>query len=301
MPFVVDPVLAKTGVQQALLLAASWHSSKWTGYNYVAAGFPNATAMVKRQIFPPPPAACPKALFEQFCKSSQDRSYGLSLTPAVAAAIGTTALFGYDYSLIVANYPDVASLKRTLLAAGIKPRIAADRFAETIYEGARKFHGYAPLPTMSLAKAHANILGPIVSITAGHVTIDDVMETIARFESVPNMGLPLISNFLKDSGLPHFVKPDIHLLDIVGDIFAAPPGRQLKSNPVGTWCVLHSVIIYAQAAGIDPAALDRLLWLTGSGLFHILPKPHRLPASSKRARIAHVSRLLRPAILSYSF
>lgn len=80
-------------------------------------------------------------------------------------------------------------------------------------------------------------------------------------EELDGFGFALACDFLKESGYPEFVKPDVHLIDI-----ARAAGISRARSDYETF---KDVVAYCQQNGLRPYELDKLLWLCGSGNFHL--------------------------------
>lgn len=91
------------------------------------------------------------------------------------------------------------------------------------------------------------------------------------------MGQAITLNFLKDMGLPPFVKPDTFTMRIIEAICGAAGEKGTSLQ----------MIRCANDADIWPRTFDRALWLIGSGKFHYLPEDmYRNAAGRGEARIA---------------
>lgn len=112
---------------------------------------------------------------------------------------------------------------------------------------------------------------------------------IGKGNKITWLGLATAPNFLKDAGLVEFVKPDVQTIRIIEKL-----GPYREISVPSQWreqeeVVFKEMIKIANEAGVWPRALDRLLWLIGSGNFHHLKNAPR-PGGGDRAD-AFVERL----------
>jgi hypothetical protein len=74
-------------------------------------------------------------------------------------------------------------------------------------------------------------------------------------------GFALACDFLKDNGYPEFVKPDVHVNAIARGV-----GITQATSDYG---VFKDIINYCKHHNLIPYEFDKLLWLIGSGNFHL--------------------------------
>lgn len=90
-------------------------------------------------------------------------------------------------------------------------------------------------------------------------------------EEIFGFGFALACDFLKDSGYEQFVKPDTHLYDI-----CRAAGISDSDTDFG---VFKDVIVYCEKHELVPYEFDKLIWLVGSGNFHLDKK--KIPTNKK--------------------
>jgi hypothetical protein len=81
-------------------------------------------------------------------------------------------------------------------------------------------------------------------------------------EEIEGVGYPLACDFLKDFGFTSYGKPDIHIKGILQDIGLC----DANATPYQIQKVISKL---ASEAGVTPFALDKVLWLIGSGKFYL--------------------------------
>ncbi|MCA9896616.1 MAG: hypothetical protein H6654_14665 [Ardenticatenaceae bacterium] len=79
-------------------------------------------------------------------------------------------------------------------------------------------------------------------------------------EELFGFGFALACDFLKESGYPHFIKPDTHINDIARGL-----GITSASND---FQIFKDVVAYCRRINVVPYELDKLFWLVGSGRFY---------------------------------
>ncbi|MCA9966194.1 MAG: hypothetical protein KC423_18215 [Anaerolineales bacterium] len=78
---------------------------------------------------------------------------------------------------------------------------------------------------------------------------------------IEGFGFALACDFLKELGYLNFAKPDVHIRDILVGLHFCPP-------KVKDYAILQTMIRIADHAKVTPYALDKVLWLIGSGYFY---------------------------------
>lgn len=71
----------------------------------------------------------------------------------------------------------------------------------------------------------------------------------------------LACDFLKENIDPHFVKPDVHIKEIF-------TGLKLSEKGASDFQIFRDVILFSESISELPYAVDKLLWLIGSGNFY---------------------------------
>jgi hypothetical protein len=96
-------------------------------------------------------------------------------------------------------------------------------------------------------------------------------------EAIDGYGFALACDFLKESGFPEYCKPDVHLMEIFHGV------GLVKNNfsPVTTFV---KVVEMARAVDENPATVDKLFWIVGSGKFEAYNKTHTDTISVKRLK-----------------
>lgn len=135
------------------------------------------------------------------------------------------------------------------------------------------------------------------------LTVDDLWRATHALVRVPEVGRQIALNFIKDAGYGHAFKPDVHTRDVAGQAFRATLDAYPASDAGERACV-GAALAYAQALAahgnwngwtMSLAAVDRLLWLAGSGNLWIANV--RLPGSrAGKVRRTEVARILRTAV-----
>ena len=90
-------------------------------------------------------------------------------------------------------------------------------------------------------------------------------------EEIFGFGFALACDFLKESGYEQFVKPDTHLNDI-----CRAAGISDSDTDFG---VFKDVLAYCEKYEFVPYEFDKLIWLVGSGNFHLNKK--KIPTNKK--------------------
>jgi hypothetical protein len=121
---------------------------------------------------------------------------------------------------------------------------------------------------------------PAIGSVDGEKVWAFVDEVVAR--KIPWLGQATGPNFLKDAGLVEFVKPDVHTIRIVKALDARASRVDAEDWRAEEAAVAKAMIRYANEAGVWPRAMDRALWLVGSGFFHYQAKSP-LPGGDRRA------------------
>lgn len=84
-------------------------------------------------------------------------------------------------------------------------------------------------------------------------------------KEIPGLGFALSCEFLKEIGYLEYGKPDIHLKDIL-------KGIGISKDKDSDYAVLKIIIRISENAQVTPFAVDKVLWLIGSGYFHLHKK-----------------------------
>lgn len=107
---------------------------------------------------------------------------------------------------------------------------------------------------------------------------------------IDGLGFALACDFLKELGYLDFGKPDVHIRDIF-------VGLRLCPARVSDYALLKLMVRMARHVGRTPYAVDKLLWLIGSG--HFYEDPHigdnGRTGRRKQAFIDYVQARLNPA------
>lgn len=80
-------------------------------------------------------------------------------------------------------------------------------------------------------------------------------------KEIKGFGFALACEFLKESGYRNYVKPDVHLTNIIYELGL--------SNSKDSYDVYKSIIKMAEDVGEDPYTIDKIFWLIGSGNFYL--------------------------------
>lgn len=86
---------------------------------------------------------------------------------------------------------------------------------------------------------------------------------------ITGYGIPLSCNFLKEIGYQEYCKPDVHLKDIFGALELIDVTKSIMIQDFETIKLVESI---ARENQVSPYAVDKLLWLIGSGDFYMLGK-----------------------------
>ncbi len=266
----------------------------------------------------------PILTFRKFCTNSQNRGGSRYLLDSRGwDLLGRHVLYEYNYNTIAAQYPwDLdnvgpqlsEALCASTLAAHLNhgqilrgnvqlhirrlqehgtSRSAWRRLLSTIQHAATVFatrsgHSLAP-PAWNL------IVGKISTIEPAHLKISQIVDAIAPFVKIRNIGHPLAANFLKDIGIQNLFKADTHTLKVTGYAFrlCEQPFPEKEDG------ILHSTenaLAFSIAAGVTLASVDRLMWLAGSGEWYQFRVGAILPQSERLDRIREIARILRQAV-----
>lgn len=118
---------------------------------------------------------------------------------------------------------------------------------------------------------------------------------------IPGMGLPLAANFMADTGLSAFAKPDLHVMPIVSLLQLSIERRneerhafrgliQIAQLEDQALAHRHEFAWLQEAGGLWPRFLDRLIYLIGSDNFNLDGVKNKRHAPQRRA-------LMRQALL----
>ena len=295
----------------------------------------NLPEIVSQQVFCNAPTEVP--LFRLFFTNSQNRAQGVRLTPHVVN-VSANLFCDWDYQRFAAEtngQPDrVGHLCATIAAChgqlGIisgnathhlaalsnpaaYPRNQWVRLAQTMTCAARQFAAFAQIHghnDAAVRLAWCNGIN-LPNIALANLTVNDLWNATDLLVQVPHIGRQLALNFLKDSGLEHCVKPDVHVRRVGARAFRENQHDPYPNSHDGERASASACIALAQAIASAPgapvpnisvAAVDRLLWLTGSGRLYFHTRQHsdlppiRLPRNQQNARITAVARILRAAV-----
>lgn len=77
---------------------------------------------------------------------------------------------------------------------------------------------------------------------------------------IRGIGFALACDFLKETGYPEYIKPDVHIIDIC---------EALEISDRNQINVFRTLIDIANRCGVTPYKLDKILWLICSGNFYL--------------------------------
>ncbi|NHO34301.1 hypothetical protein [Acetobacter fallax] len=243
---------------------------------------------VERQVTTAPPLENDN-IFRLYCINSQNRGGARNLLDdSNWTALGKSVLGDYNYTYVSEKYPctdtgfvslcaDVLNAHKNgleIIKGDTRNHIQAledplrnktkawVKILTTIQEGATLFSAIEKKhPGIALKEA---LFGPVPEDTpVNRVTIENIKLAVNAVR-VKYVGDALAFNFLKDLGNRHFFKPDIHTCEVVGYAFTKA-GHPIPDNqPFET---IEKILLFSHVTGIPLAEIDRIMWLSGSGIF----------------------------------
>ncbi|MBO4520558.1 MAG: hypothetical protein J5787_05070 [Alphaproteobacteria bacterium] len=82
---------------------------------------------------------------------------------------------------------------------------------------------------------------------------------------IRGIGLALACDFLKEIGYVEYPKPDVHIKDIIGQLFFK---KTKNDKPITDEEAIFKVREIANNANVSAFAVDKILWLIGSGKYY---------------------------------
>jgi len=167
-------------------------------------------------------------------------------------------LYGFDPVKVKAEY-SIYKLFNCLKEAPFEvddPTIPVYGYCKTILGGAKYFaDNFASQPNP--VDAFFNHFREISSDC-------ETPEKVAQKEltKISGIGDALSLDFLKERGFTNFVKPDVHTIEICGELGYFDSDKNKNEQAI------QSMKQIAQDAKITPYAVDKMFWLIGSGNFY---------------------------------
>jgi len=194
-------------------------------------------------------------VFEQLLSSLANRQ-------AMANTIGDigrlrTILRGFEPADVLSSYDSWGQLFDAVKASGKAPgRMDKDNprsywvhFCKGTLDAAKFLTG------LGSVEKFRNYVGVFYS---NDETKADLPQLIAG--RIHGMGFPLACDFLKELGYTDYAKPDVHIKAVLGG-FGLTDGSDRDT--------LRAVVLMAKSVGETPYAVDKVLWLIGSGNLYL--------------------------------
>jgi hypothetical protein len=318
-----DPTLAVRAFGKALKLVQEWFVTYDAGRTLPA---DEMRAQVESQIFKHQTMKTP--LYRLFCMEAVNRSGGVPLNDEQWDVLAPV-LCSYSHRDVARRYSGFQALcdailcadevtrnhlirgererhRRALGAATKNKKNSWVRFARAAWHGASLFsqvEGPRALTDMELLE---ELWGgvPLHRIPLQQLTLHDLQKATELLAGLPEFRRQLALNLFKDFGIANALKPDVHVRKIAGMAFGERT-VEYPPNEEGEWACVRACLAFAQVLsvhghypepGISLAAVDRLLWLAGSGRLWSLSPTHRLPRSDAEERRKTVATILREGI-----
>jgi hypothetical protein len=133
------------------------------------------------------------------------------------------------------------------------------------------------------------------------LTVDHLWKATNSLIEVPEIGRAIALNSVKDAGYPHAFKPDTHTRKVAGQAFRENE-KEYEVND--NCCCVGAALAFAQVSeahgtwndrSMSLAAVDRLMWLAGSGDLRVAdgnakPLKAKSAAGYRRKKIAGILR-----------
>ena len=166
----------------------------------------------------------------------------------------------YEYypQYVLNNYNNFEEIAEAVQAIGfINAEENRKKFCKTAFDGANFL---ADFPDVGHFREWCNQFDDDVRARAG-------LALIIKSE-IREYGFALACDFLKEIGFVNFGKPDRHIVKICRDLKLAE-FRNIRNDDRVLYDVFKTITRISDNCenGITPFAVDRLLWLTGSGYF----------------------------------
>jgi len=205
-------------------------------------------------------------IFERLCDSAQN----MQMAPnVVSKSIGgirklSKVTNNFDVSYMVKTYGKedymkfFESIRAILNPTGqlrLESRSVWPKFCKAVIDGAHYLNTFG---------SHDNFYTYADKLYNSEQT-KNLLPFAISFE-IRGIGVALACDFLKEIGYIRYGKPDVHLLDIlIAGKFLSP---EVRDKTEGRYQALRVIDTLADKNNLSPYAIDKTLWLIGSGKYY---------------------------------